>query len=418
VDGRRSHDLGEKRKTVRVGSGGLRLNVLDVVLLLLLLYVSIRGWRQGAVSQIAAFGGFALGLLAGVWVAPRVAGLFAAEPGSGGALLTLGVLLVAILLGQGIGVGIGLRLHRAVHRLGVGAVDRVAGVGVGVLGLLLVVWLLSGVLAQGPFSGLAQQVRGSQIVRVVAAALPPPPDVVGRVATYLDEQGFPQVFSGPGGGITAPPVPPAAGDAVRAAAAAGQPSTVQIRALGCSGTISAGSGFVTRPGFVVTNAHVVAGYDQLRVRDAAGERTAVAIGFDPALDIAVLSVPDVRAPAIGWTAAPVARGTEGATLGFPGGQQQMVVRPATVRSRIEAVGRDIYGEGTVRREVLALAASVERGDSGGPFVTRDGLIGGVVFAADPGDRGTGYALTAEEVRPTIDGAITRNQKADVGACRF
>lgn len=392
--------------------------MLDAVLVLLLVYVLFRGWRQGAVSQIATFGGLALGLLVGMWVAPAIGGLFIDEPGRGLALLTLGVLFVAMLIGQGIGVRIGLRLHRAVHSAGVGKVDRAAGVGVGAVGLVLVVWLLSSVLAQGPFPGLAQQVRGSQAAQALDAALPPPPDVAGRISGYLDDQGFPQVSAGMGRGITAPPVPPTADEAVQAATAAGQPSTVQILALGCSGKIGAGSGFVTQPGFIVTNAHVVAGFDRLRVRDADGQHPAVAIHVDPALDIAVLSAPDVQAPAIGWTDAAVSRGTEGVTLGFPGAQLQMVVRPATVQSLVEAVGRDIYGEGIVRREILALAAPVEQGDSGGPFVTSAGLVGGVVFAGSPEDRARGYALTAEQVRPGIEGAIARNQEVGVGACRF
>jgi S1-C subfamily serine protease len=401
-----------------VDIGGLRLNLLDAVLALLLLYALTRGWRQGAVSQIAAFGGAALGLLAGVLAAPRVARLVVDEPGPALALLTLGLLVLAVLLGQGVGVAIGLRLHHAAHRLGVGKVDRALGVAVGGVGLVLVVWLLSSLLAQGPFHGLAQQVRGSQIVRALDDTLPPAPDVVGRISTYLDDQGFPQVFAGPGRGITAPPVPPAADAAVQAAAAAGQPSTVQIRATGCGGTIGAGSGFVTQSGFVVTNAHVIAGYDRLRVRDAAGEHQAVAIHYDAALDVAVLSAPGVQASAIGWADAPASRGTEGATLGFPGGEAQMVVRPATVRSRGEAVGRDIYGRGTVRREILGLAAPVQRGDSGGPFVTSRGLVGGVIFAADTADRGNGFGLTAEQVRPGVETAIARNQPAGVGACRF
>jgi S1-C subfamily serine protease len=155
----------------------------------------------------------------------------------------------------------------------------------------------------------------------------------------------------------------------------------------------------------------------LRVRDVVGEHAAVAIHVDPALDLAVLAVPDLRAPAIGWAGAAVTSGTEGATLGFPGGRSEMVVRPATVRGRLDAVGRDIYGESRVRREIIALSAPVERGDSGGPFVTGDGLVGGVVFAGDPGGD-VGYALTAEEARPVVDDAITRNQEAGVGACRF
>lgn len=396
----------------------LDLNVLDGVLLLLLVYVLFRGWQQGAVSQLAAFGGAALGLLVGLWLAPWVTGWVAGGPGPGAALVALLVLMVAVLIGQVVGVSIGLRLHHAAHRVGVGTADRAAGVGVGVAGLVLVVWLASGVFVQGPFPVIAQQVRGSQTVHVLERALPPPPDVVGRITTYFDEHGFPQVFADPSRGITAPPVGPTADASVRAAAAAGQPSTVQIRALGCGGTIGFGSGFVTQPGFVVTNAHVVAGYGRVQVRDSAGERPAVPIHYDPELDLAVLSVPDLQAPAIGWVDSPQGRGTEGATLGFPGGQAEMVVRPATVRSRIEAVGRDIYGSGRVQRDVLALTAPVQRGDSGGPFVTGAGLVGGVVFAADTGGGGGGYAVSAEQARPVVEDAIARNQQVGVGACRF
>jgi S1-C subfamily serine protease len=169
---------------------------------------------------------------------------------------------------------------------------------------------------------------------------------------------------------------------------------------------------------VVTNAHVVAGFAQLSVRDAAGQHPAVAVFFDPALDIAVLAVPQLRAPPIGWVDTPAGRGTQGATLGFPGGQPEMVVVPATVQGRLDAIGRDIYGQGSTRREILALAATEQQGDSGGPFVTSGGVVAGVVFASDPGHAGTGYALTAEQVRPGIDHAIAADKPADVGACRF
>lgn len=396
---------------------GFAPNLLDAVLVLLLGYAAVRGWRQGAVAQLGVFAGIAIGLVAGLLAAPPITALLVDEPGPGVPLLAFGVLLVTMLIGQGIGVGVGRRLRRAARRVGVGKVDRGAGVVVGAAGFVLVVWLLSSVLAQGPAPVLAQQVRGSQVVQALDGVLPPPPDVVGRISAYLDRYGFPQVFAGPGPGVVAPPVPATADEAVRAAAAAGQPSTVQIRTLGCGGMIGSGSGFVTEPGFVVTNAHVVAGFDRLGVRDAMGEHDAVAILVDPALDVAVLAVPDVRAPPIRWMDVPASRGTEGATFGFPGGQPEMVVRPATVRARLDAVGRDIYGDNRVRREILALSAAVERGDSGGPFVTSEGLVAGVVFAGDPeGD--TGYALTAGQVRSVVEGAIARNQEADVGACRF
>jgi S1-C subfamily serine protease len=400
-----------------MGSEGFAPNGLDVLLGLLLAFALVRGWRQGAATQVAALGGFVVGLLVGVWAAPWIAEKFVAEPGPAAAVAVLVVLVVVVLIGQGIGASVGLRLRRAAALAGVGRVDRVLGVGVSAAWLAFVVWILSGVLAQGPVPSVSQQVRGSEIVQALDRVFPPQPAVVGRIAAFLDDQGFPQVFTGPAGGIAAPPVPATADEAVRAAAAAGQPSTVQIRTAGCGGALGAGSGFVAAPGFVVTNAHVVAGFDRVSVRDAAGEHPAVPISFDPALDIAVLAAPDVVAPPIPWVDSAVGRGTEGASLGFPGGRSEMVVRPATVQGRLDAIGRDIYGENTVRRQVLVLSAPVEQGDSGGPFVTSAGRVGGVVFAGAP-DGDTGYALAASEVRPVVEGAIARDQQVGVGACRF
>lgn len=399
----------------------VRLNLLDWVLLALLAYAVVRGFMQGGLSQLAAFGGGAAGLVAGAWFAPRLAGVVVDGPSPTLALVTLGLLVLAILVGQGVGLGIGLRLRRAAERVGAGPVDRAVGVVVGAAGLALAVWLLGSVFGQGPAPALAQQVRSSRVVAVVGEVLPPAPDLFGRVAGYLDEQGFPQVFAGPGGGVTAPPVPPTSAEAVQAAAAAGQDSTVQVQATGCGG-ISYGSGFVTRAGFVVTNAHVIAGGERLLVRDVRGEHDAVAIHLDVDLDLAVVSAPGLQAPPIGWSGEPVGRGTEGATLGFPGGQREMAVKPATVRARGDATGRDIYGRGNVTREVLELSAGdragVQRGDSGGPFVTAAGGVGGVVFAANAAAPGSGYALTAERVRADVDAAVARNQQVDTGTCRF
>ena len=168
----------------------------------------------------------------------------------------------------------------------------------------------------------------------------------------------------------------------------------------------------------MTNAHVVAGFGEVRVRDGSGEHPATVVGYDPDLDVAVLASDEVRAPAVAWTDDPATRGTEGAVLGFPGGDPRLDVRPATVRAQVQAVGRDVYGADTVRREILVLGADVEQGDSGGPFVTSDGQVGGVVFGGDPGEGATGYALTADQVRPSVESAITRNQEVGVGSCRF
>lgn len=392
------------------------MNMLDLTLLAVLVFAALRGFRQGALSQVAAFGGAALGLVAGAFLAPRLAGELVKEPGPTLALATMGLLLVAIAVGQTLGLTVGGRLRRAVASAGAGSVDRAAGVAVGVTGIILAVWLLGSVLVQGPVSWVAKQVRRSEIVGVIAHTMPTPPDLFGQVGSYLDQHGFPTVFSGFGGAI-APPVEQPGRAAVAAAQEAGAPGTVQVAGNGCGG-VSSGSGFVTRRGFVVTNAHVIAGADDLVVRDGSGEYPARTIYIDTDVDLAVLRAPELPAPRIRWVGEASQRGTNGATLGFPGGQRQMAVKPAAVRSRSQAVGRDIYGRGTVSREVLTLSAAVQQGDSGGPFVTSDGRVGGVVFAAAAAEPGTGYALTAESVQDDVATAIERNEPTGTQSCRL
>jgi S1-C subfamily serine protease len=392
------------------------MNVVDIILLLALVYGGVRGFQQGALSQVTAFGGAAIGLFGGAVWAPKLAKHFIERPGLELSLLALFLLLLIVMGCHGIGLTLGLRLRAGAEQLGAGDADRAAGILVGFAGLVVVVWLFASVLVQGPVPSVAKALRESRLLMTIANALPTPPNVLGRVSVYLSQQGFPQVFADVEH-VVPPPVGPPADTAVNAAVNAGRRSTVQIEAEGC-GRIFSGSGFVTQPGFIVTNAHVVAGADTLAVRDRRGFHEAVTIHVDPRLDLAVLSAPDVAARPIGWVTVPARRGTAGVTLGFPGGQRGISHRPAVVEAKLKAIGRDIYGRGTVTRDVLALSSGVQRGDSGGPFVTSDGQVGGVVFAASTSEPGTGYALTAEQVSDDVTAAIARNHRTGTGPCQF
>ncbi|HEX6255059.1 MAG TPA: MarP family serine protease [Euzebyales bacterium] len=393
------------------------LNGFDYLLLIVLVAVCVRGGRLGGLSQVASYGIAAVGLLVGAVIAPGVAALLADGPGPTLSLLTLTILLVCLLAAQSVGIAIGIRLRRAAARAGAGGVDAAAGIGVAALSLVLAVWLLAAPLSRGPFQSLANTLRDSRLVNLISDAFPAPPDVIARVGTYLDQQGFPEVFSDFQPDVTAPPAPTPRGSVVAAAQAAAERSVVQVEAAGCD-SISSGSGFVTRPGVVVTNAHVVAGGESIAVRDPRGRRPARVVLFDPRLDLAVLSAPSLRAPALPWVGEVPDRGLTGATLGFSGGSHRLTVKPAAVRRRVRAQGRDIYGRQSVRREVLILADPVTRGDSGGPFVTADGEVAGVVFAAAVDDPSTGYALAADSIRDIVAEGAGRTRPVDTGACRF
>jgi S1-C subfamily serine protease len=53
----------------------------------------------------------------------------------------------------------------------------------------------------------------------------------------------------------------------------------------------------------------------------------------------------------------------------------------------------------VTRQIYEIRAVVESGNSGGPLLSADGTVYGVVFAAAVGVDNTGFALTAAQVIP-------------------
>ncbi|MFL5676020.1 MAG: MarP family serine protease, partial [Chloroflexota bacterium] len=297
-----------------------------------------------------------------------------------------------------------------------GTADRTAGAGLGVIQVLLIVWLAGSLLAEGPVPRLAEAAGGSTAVRTMAGILPPPTEVAIGLGGWLDTTGLPDVFVGfeP---LPAPPVDQPNDPTARAIAAAAQASTFKVTAATC-GLSSVGTGFVVASGYILTNAHVVAGAGERGIRVSRGDgdvHDATPVLVDPAFDIALLSVKDLQARALQFARKDPDRGAVGATLGYPGGGR-LTVLPAAVSSRYAATGHDIYSRDRVRRQILELRAEVDRGDSGGPLILADGTVGGVVFAEARTDPQVGYALAASEVADHIRLAIGRTAAVDTGEC--
>jgi S1-C subfamily serine protease len=237
--------------------------------------------------------------------------------------------------------------------------------------------------------------------------------VFSRISRLLDPLGFPDVFAqlepSPPGRLGPP-----SGTAVAAAVAHARQSVVKIEGAGCGGLLE-GSGFVVRSGLFVTNAHVIAGVKHPQVIDSAGSHPAVPVLFDPRLDVAVLRTGGVRGEPLALEPATVARGTQAAVMGYPGGGP-FVAGGATVLARTEAVGRDIYGESLQAREIYQLEAAVRPGNSGGPVVSPAGVVLGVVFARSSSSPDIGYALTSAEVRARIQPALDSSQPVSTDGC--
>jgi len=386
------------------------VNVLDAVIVLLALTAAVAGFRLGFVARVLSWAGLAAGVALAVAFLPDVTSSLT-QTEARTRLVVAFVFVVGIaLIGQAIGLACGGAVRNRVKLPPTGArLDRIAGALLGALGVVVIVWLAIPALANAP-GWPARAARDSSIVRQINRVAPDPPPALEALARQVGQTG-PEVL----GRLVDPPVtgnPPTSGlpPAVDAIASA---STVKVEGAACD-VIQDGSGFVVANDVVVTNAHVVAGEPRTAVIKPDGERLgARVVAFDPARDLAVLSVPGLALDALTIGARDV--GAVGAVYGHPGGGP-LVTSPARIEDRITAVGRDIYGDRRTERDVFVLAADIRPGDSGGALVDDQGQVVGVAFAIDPGRPGTAYALADTELRAALTERGNRTQAVSTGPC--
>jgi S1-C subfamily serine protease len=399
-----------------MGGGMAGLNTLDIALLIILATGIIAGYLQGAARQALGLAGAAGGAIVALCALPEVAAAIPPVNRVVRAAALVGFLLLALGLGEMAGSLLASAITRRMGRGPLRAIDRASGAALGGLTVFLAVWFLAPVLAVGPSTALAVQIRDSAIVSVVHDALPSPGPFLGRLRAFVDTSGLPQVFDVfevPAGGPVATPQ----ASLVAEIAGPAQEATVLIEGDACGMHVT-GTGFVVAQGYVVTNAHVVAGGRQatwVSASTASQPFRGGVVVFDPNLDVALLHVPGLLARPLALAGEPPDRGAVGAAIGHPeGGALQAI--PAAVRDVFRAVGYDIYGQEPVTRTVIELAAAVEAGDSGGPFVTADGWVSGMLFARSRTDPATAYALTIPDVLDTVRLGLARTAPVSTGGC--
>jgi S1-C subfamily serine protease len=388
-----------------------RMDLLDLLILVWIALAAIAGYRRGAALQLTEYAGLLVGLLVGALVAPALASVASSPIAQ--ATIALVALLAFAAAGEGVGWVVGRRAWTLTRHSVLRGIDAVGGSLVSVVAVLLVTWFIAYSLSTGPFPALSRQIRSSAVVTTMNDVMPRPPALLADVRQFLDRFGFPEVFAdlppAPAGPVQEP-----SGATARAIGERAAPSVVKVIGQAC-GEILSGTGFVAAAHYVVTNAHVIAGERFPQVERDGVRYGAAPVAFDPRLDVAVLSVPSLIAPVLRLAQAEVARGTRGAALGHPGGGG-LAAMPAAVRRAMDALGRDIYGRSVVSRRIYELQASVQPGDSGGPFLLRDGTVAGVVFAASTADPSVGYALTAGSVRSLVSRATGATARVSTGAC--
>jgi len=65
---------------------------------------------------------------------------------------------------------------------------------------------------------------------------------------------------------------------------------------------------------------------------------------------------------------------------------------------------------------VTLAADVDHGNSGGPVLTGEGEVGGVVFARSESVDNVGFAVPVGTLAPLAESAPTLSEAVDSGSC--
>lgn len=386
---------------------------VDLVIIGLMLIAAVHGLRLGALVQILTFAGFWLGFLLGtvVWV-PALKFVHPANE-------RLGITVAAVLLTAGalgiVGRVAGSYSNVTLRRHHLGHVDSALGVGVAVVAVLLSSWLVASVISSpnSRYTWLSSAVARSDILHSVDRILPTVPPVFTDLQNYLNEQGFPQVFSTlsqPSPGAVATPTDAA----TRALSDPAISSTVKILGAAC-GDEQEGSGFVVGHGLVATNAHVVAGESDTQVVVDGTSYSGTVVLFDPAFDLAILRSGAPLGPILTLDPNDVARGTQAAILGYPE-DGPLTVGGAGISAQITALGKDIYNQGAVTRSVYSLSANVRPGNSGGPLVVAGGEVVGVVFSRSTVYPDVGYALASPGVLARVQAAQSRQTPVSTQKC--
>lgn len=178
-------------------------------------------------------------------------------------------------------------------------------------------------------------------------------------------------------------------------------SVYRVDASGCGYEMS-GSGFVVDDRHVVTNRHVVASDPTpvLVSRDGT-EIAGTVIGWEQSPDVAVIQVEDggLAAP-IPWApASELTEGQELVSIGYPAPAGDFSVFGVSIVS---------FQSAESQRQAIRADGALDRGNSGGPALTRDGRVAGVVteMAQNPGGlQLVPLIFTADALRSTVEGII-------------
>ncbi|MDV6011344.1 MarP family serine protease [Haloechinothrix sp. LS1_15] len=392
------------------------MNWVDLLVVLLALLAAVSGGRQGVIVALPAFLGVLSGAVLGIRLAPSVVELV--ENPAAKVIFAVATVVFLVALGETFGVWIGRTVKERVSLPKLSWLDKSLGAVMQGAVVFVVAWLLAVPLTSvSGMPGLTAAINNSVVLGGVNDVMPPQAQrLPNDLRNLLDATIFP-TFEQPFMRAPAPEVEPP-DTALQASPVVQEvrPSVLKISgdAPACGRSLE-GSGFVIAPQRVMTNAHVVAGTDSVRVNTDAGTLPARVVHFDPGIDVAVLDVPRLQAPVLDFAPRAGQAGDSTIVLGYPL-DGPYTATSARIRDRINLQGPDIYDRATVQRDVFTVRAEVHSGNSGGPMVDPQGRVVGVVFGASVQDPDTGFTLTADQVSSEVSAAPGMTNEVSTGPC--
>jgi S1-C subfamily serine protease len=375
------------------------VTLVDWLALLIVAVVALNGLRKGLIVGVLSLAGVVCGAILGARVAPAFLSGGAHSPYTPLAALA-GAAFLAIFL-EGLGTLGGSLLREGLRLPALQTMDSAAGLVLGAATGLAIVWVLGAVALLFPGqTSLRQKVQRSVILRELNGLVPP-----GRLLHALARvDPFPAIA-----GPLAPVAPPNPKVLRLPGVRRAEPSVVRLLGTACGLGVE-GSGWVARPGLVVTAAHVVAGQSSTTVETvAAGRYKGRAVAYDSKNDVAVLRVPGLHVRPLRLV--DPSPGDAVAILGYPN-DGPFAATPGRIGQTTAVATRDAYGNGPVLRTITSLRGRVRHGNSGGPAVDSHGTVETTIFGARVGSSG-GYGVPTSIVRHALDsvhGAVS------TGAC--
>ena len=392
-----------------------QFDVLDLILIVAAIGYAIGGFRNGALVGALSLAGFFGGAAVGAQLARPLGRVLA----NGAAQVPVAIVCVLFfaLLGQLVAVWIAGRLRSRLTWHPARQLDHAVGAVFSAAAVLLVAWMVAVPLAVAPYPTIAGEVRRSMLIRAVDDVLPDQVrNLYSSLRLFVDRSGFPQVFGAlqPTRIVDVPPADPALLHSPAVAASRGSVLKVRSVARSCDRGIE-GTAFVYARQRMLTNAHVVAGANEVQVQTPSGPLTAHVVLFDPGRDIAVLWVPGLTARPLPMASAVGSSGQDAIVLGYPQ-DGPFDVRPARIRDRERISGHDIYGQLSVDRDIYTIRSVVRAGNSGGPLIDTHGAVLGIVFASALDSADTGFVLTAQEAATDASAGRTASRDVSTGDC--